>query len=125
MTVSTPTISDLYKYAQLATASYVRMGDQPPDLRTDGATFAAAAARQSDGRLPLALGRRLFDPAFAIPGEPQWKLLHYYGGDVPGVPDNTGFAATLFERSGEKVLALRGTEPFSDVCVNGVGVIFD
>jgi hypothetical protein len=109
--MSNPTISDYYKYALLATASYVRMGGRP----LAGASFADRAAdpAQSGGRLPLVLGQYWFDPENRF-GNPVWNILHYHGGDVPGVVDETGFAATLFERQGEKVLAIRGAESGSD-----------
>jgi hypothetical protein len=68
--VTTPTIFQIYELSQLATAAYVRMGQQPQALRGDGATFALEASTQSDGRLPLSLGRRLFDPQFAVSGVP-------------------------------------------------------
>lgn len=102
-----PTVSDYFRYAVLATASYVRMGGQ----LLDGATFAQIAAdpERADGRLPLVLGTALFNPSDA--NAPRWKILHYHGSDAPGVVDTTGLGATLFERGGEKVLAVRGVEP--------------
>lgn len=118
------TILDYYKYAALATAAYVRMGENP----LDGATFAAQASNpnQSGGRLPLSLGRFLFDSRFAIAGYPQWRIGYYYGSDNLADPiaaaDRSGFAATLFERTTEqgteKVLAIRGTEPGADGLVD-------
>jgi hypothetical protein len=121
--VGAPTILDYYTYAALATASYVRMGSQS----LDGANFAREAAdpEQAGGRLPLVLGTALFNPANA--NAPHWRILHYHGGDVPGVVENTGLAATLFERGGEKVLAIRGTEfgsdPVRDFIQAGLGEI--
>lgn len=124
------TMVDYYKYAALATASYVRMGGQP----LDGATFARIAANpelSSGGRIPLVLGEKLFVRTDANPDV--WNILHYYGGDLPAsqdpvaAADRSGFGATLFERNGEKVLALRGTEPFEDGGVDllsaGIGQI--
>ncbi|HXF65553.1 MAG TPA: hypothetical protein VNK67_02485 [Burkholderiales bacterium] len=107
---------DYYKYAALATASYVRVGNRvtTADPAVSGRVFADAARDQ--GRLPLVLGEKLFVQSAANPDV--WAIKHYYGGDVPGVVDNTGFAATLFERGGEKVLAIRGTEPGSDRAVD-------
>jgi hypothetical protein len=104
-----PTILDYYKYAVLSAASYVRMGAGP----YTGARLAELAPAQSGGRLPLVLGQYWFDPENRF-GNPVWNILHYHGGDVPGVVDETGFAATLFERQGEKVLAIRGAESGSD-----------
>jgi Ca2+-binding RTX toxin-like protein len=123
-------ISNYYKFATLATASYVRVGD--PSL--GGTAFAqlAADAEQSGGRLPLELAQFLFDPE-NVYGNPVWNILYYYGVDVPASldprasQDTSGFAATLFERSGEKVLAIRGSEPsvdgFVDLGSAGIGQI--
>lgn len=56
-------ILDYYKYAQLATAAYVRMADRP---------YSELAARAvAQDRLPLSIGRFLFDSRFAVPGYPQ------------------------------------------------------
>jgi hypothetical protein len=109
------TILDFYKYATLAAAAYVRMGDLP----LTGQRFAEEAANpeRAGGRLPLVLGQFLFAPTLQHPNPDPWKILHYHGGDVPAAVDSiaaadkTGFAATLFERGGEKVLAVRGVEP--------------
>ena len=112
--MSSGTILDYYKYALLATAAYVRTGGS-----TDPANFVRAASTAQANRLPLELGQYLFDPQNRY-RNPVWNVLHYYGGDVPAsqdpiaAQDKTGFAATLFERGGEKVLALRGTEPRED-----------
>ena len=114
-------VTDYYKFATLSTASYVRMGG----LSLDGATFAqrAADAELNGGRLPLVQGQFFFDPANAF-GAPVWNVLSYYGGDIPtsvdpiAAADRSGFGATLFERDGEKVLAMRGTEPFQDGLVD-------
>src|SRR5688572_26589772 len=100
------TIADFYKYATLATASYVRMGASP----LTGADFAREANAQTGGRIPLALGTALFNPTEA---NSRWNIRSYYGGDIPGNRDTTGFGATLLQQgpNGEKILALRGTEP--------------
>jgi Ca2+-binding RTX toxin-like protein len=87
----------------------------------DGATFADEAANpapaQSGGRLPTEQAQYFFDPANRY-GATVWNILSYYGGDIPAPDsaseDKSGFAATLFERNGEKALALRGTEPDKD-----------
>lgn len=103
------TILDYYKYAALATASYVRIGNRvsATDGTVSGRIFADTARDQI--RLPLVLGEKLF---VRTEGNPDvWNILHYYGGDMPGVVDNTGFAATLFKKDGENVLAIRGVEP--------------
>ncbi len=118
------TITDYYKYAALATAAYVRMGDQPEELQTDGATFAIQANEQSDGRLPLSIAQYLFDPP---PGSTvtRWTIAHYFGSD--NVSDSnaseskSGFAATLFQKDGENGLAVRGMEPI----VNFTGITRD
>ena len=99
-------ILDYYKYAALATAAYVRMGSKS----LDGATFAdeASSLDQAKGRLPLSIATELFNPA--DPNASRWTIAHYFGGDIPGYNDDSGFAATLFKKDGENVLALRGVE---------------
>ena len=118
--MSGPTILDHYKYAVLATAAYVRTGGS-----TDSAAFVEFASTAQANRLPRVLGEKLF--IRTAENSEAWNILQYYGNDVPGVQDNTGFAATLFERAGEKVLAIRGSEPFSDQGVDlgsaGIGQI--
>ncbi len=107
-------ILDYYKYALLATASYVRMGNKS----LDGATFAdeASSLDQSNGRLPQSIAQYLFAPNQTYPNQDPWSIRYYYGGDNPATPDISGFAATVFQQGakGEKVLALRGTEPSAD-----------
>ena len=116
--MSDSAFSDYYKYGVLATACYVRLGDQSAELRTDGATFVAAADRQDDGRIPKVLGEKLF--VRSDTNENVWSILNYYGGDIPASQDavagddKSGFAATLFKQGTEKVLAVRGTEPNAD-----------
>jgi hypothetical protein len=96
------TILDYYRYAQLAAASYVRTGGS-----TNYREFIDAARDGEQNRLPLSLGSYLFNSANDY-HVPVWNILSYYAGDNPQTPDNTGFAPTLFEKDGEKVLALRG-----------------
>ncbi len=120
-------ILNYYKYAQLATAAYVRLGGSP----RDGATFARLASSREQERLPSSIGQALFDPNVAVSGVDQWTILRYYGGDVPASidpiasADKTGFAATLFQQvtqqGTEKVLAIRGTEPTADGFVDLIG----
>lgn len=106
------TTSDYFTYAKLATAAYVNLDGR----LTDGVTLASESDRQ--GRLPAALATLTFvkdqisnpDP-WTIPKvknatDPADNNRTGYSGN-----DGTGFAATLFERGGEKVLAVRGTEP--------------
>jgi hypothetical protein len=104
------TTSDYYKYAALATASYVRMGSKG----LDGLTFINEAASQQQQRLPTEQAQYFFDPANKY-GATVWSIAAYYGADaLQYAQDKSGFAATLFERTEngqtEKVLALRGTE---------------
>ena len=106
----TPTIASFYRYALLATASYVRMGNQPIVLQRDGATFAQQAANQSLGRPPLTIARYLFDPTPEFPNSNSWAISYYHADDKPGVDEKSGFAATLFKNSEENVLAIRGAE---------------
>ena len=115
------TILDYYKYALLSTAAYVRAGDLVPGSATYGQDFAELAASQSRGRLPLSISQYLFDPDNEF-GAAVWSVLHYHGGDRPDTEDNTGFAATLFEKEGEKVLAIRGVEILISDFFNETGV---
>lgn len=99
-----PTMLEYFEYAKLATAAYVDLKDVPQvNSLYVGAQLAAAADR--DERVPIALARRMFDPNQG--GAEVWTVRAdgYIGNDA------VGFAATLFERGGEKVLAIRGTEP--------------
>ena len=100
-----PTILDYYKYAALATAAYVRLGEGP----YSGTRLVTLAATQSDGRFPESIGEKLFIQSPTNPSV--WTIGSYHGRDVPGYNDNTGFAATLFKKDGENVLAIRGLEP--------------
>ena len=117
-------ILEYYKYAQLATAAYVRLGN----LSWDGETFAREARSNVQQRLPESLAGYLFDPTSNTYGNHDvWNILYYYGGDNTSNPiaaaDKSGFAATLFRQgsNGEKVLAIRGTEPSEDGAVDLVG----
>lgn len=111
--MATSTIADLYKYAALATASYVRVGDLPLGQRTDGQSFVNRTVAQD--RLPTELGRFLFQPTAQFPNPNSWTVSDYYGGDASEFKeDKSGFAATLFQQGTEKVLAIRGTEATDD-----------
>ena len=121
-------ILDYYKYAALATASYVRLGGRS----WDGKTFSQEASSDDQARLPLSLAQYLFDPQPDRPNALPWLIQSYYAGDLPGSTDRTGFAATLFQQgpNGEKVLAMRGTEPLEDGRVDlvqadlaGIGIL--
>lgn len=92
------TILDYYTYAKLATAAYVKLEE------IAGATFEEKADLQK--RLPLALANQMFllDPQT---NPNPWLIPP--GGYLAN--DGTGYAATLFQRGTEKVLAIRGTEP--------------
>lgn len=101
-----PSILDYYEFAKLSAAAYIQLEDEPS---TSGDKIAVLADKQE--RLPLALANQMFDKnskeAIAS-GNSVWTIENknaYHGND------ETGFAATLFERDGEKVLAIRGTEP--------------
>jgi hypothetical protein len=111
-----PTITEYYDYAKLATAAYVQL----ESVGTAGNKLAEATNAQS--RLPTAIANLTFDiesieakasglsvwtiPTRPNPNDPNGPRLTGYYGD-----DGTGFAATLFEKDGKKVLAIRGTEP--------------
>ncbi len=98
------TTLEYYRYASLATAAYVRVGTEP----LTGARFAELAEAQK--RFPALLAQYLFAPSEQYPNPSPWRIRYYYGGDRSGIQDKTGFAATLFERDGKKVLAIRGVE---------------
>ena len=86
---------DYYEYSKLATAAYV-------DLNVfDGKSIAAASKA---GRLPEKLADQTF---VGSDDNPPWTVSEdgFYGNDAEG------FAATLFQKGGQKVLAIRGTEP--------------
>ena len=101
-------ILDYYKYAQLATAAYVRAGALAPGSDTYYKDFARLSNDQSDGRLPSSLGTDLFNPA--NPAAQRWTIAHYHAGDTGLTPDDTGLGATLFRNGDENVLAIRGVE---------------
>ena len=113
-------ILDYYKYAQLSTAAYVRVGISS----WDGATFVGLASSDEQDRLPSSIATDLFNPANA--DAQRWILAHYYGSDNTNDPiasaDKSGFAASLFtrdtENGTERVLAIRGTEPKEDGLVD-------
>ncbi|MDR0776218.1 MAG: hypothetical protein LBE81_06225 [Azonexus sp.] len=98
---------DYYEYSVLSTAAYVDLDS------LDGASIAAKA--DGDGRLPEALANQIFDKdsdQAKASGSAVWTVpQNGHKGN-----DSSGFAATLFQRTGEdgkleKVLAIRGTEP--------------
>ena len=104
------TILDFYRYAQLATAAYVRAGNLISGSVTYGRDFASLALTQSDGRLTLSTGQYLFAPTLEFPNANAWTIAYYHADDNPGVDENSGFGATLFQNSEENVLAIRGAE---------------
>jgi len=94
------TISDYFQYSQLANAAYINLDGQVIN------TTNLVREANDQGRIPTLLAERLFDSTKSN-GETVWavKPNGYHGND------DTGYAATLFEKDGEKVLAIRGTEP--------------
>ncbi len=93
-----PTLTDYYEYAKLATAAYVNMDEFPSFNASD---FAIQA--NSQGRLPTALGEATFVEGLETNPDPVWTIPDfgpnrngYYGND------DSGFAATLFEKDEEK-----------------------
>ena len=107
-------LEDIYTHALLASASYVQMGGS-----RDGAQLVANASTEAANRLPVSIGIETFlQPRV---GEP-WRIEHYHAADVPiavdpiAAAERSGFAATLFARGTEKVLALRGSDDaFADL----------
>ncbi len=94
-------ISDIYKYARLSTAGYVDLSGV--------ADFAPEQLRNRANaleRMPTALGQQFFvTDGWTVLGDPR----HPTG--ASGTHNSaSGLAATLFGRSGEKVLSVRGTE---------------
>lgn len=53
-------VLDYYKFAQLATAAYVRAGNLVLGSQPYARDFADLAASQGDGRLPLSIAENLF-----------------------------------------------------------------
>ncbi|MDY6867054.1 MAG: calcium-binding protein, partial [Chloroflexota bacterium] len=98
-------IEEYYEYSKLANAAYIVL---------DGLSLSSTniiREANDQGRIPTSLAEAMFDPALPEnQGEAVWSIPEYgyYGND------DTGYAATLFERDGEKVLAIRGTEPTGD-----------
>ncbi|RLJ61235.1 hypothetical protein [Sulfurisoma sediminicola] len=126
-----PSILDYYQYSQLATAAYIDLDKAP---RTDGAYLGSTISlfSQGQGRLPTPIANLLFDKdstdakkagvtsVWTIPTSAlaNGNYNGYYGND------DTGFAATLFQKDGQKVLAIRGTEPPGiDLLVADIGQI--
>ena len=102
-----PNMLDYYEYAKLASAAYVQLEGVTPGATYSGDSVAALANFQNDtSRLPSALANQTFisDPE-SNPNPWVIQKDGYHGNDP------SGFAATLLERSGQKVLAIRGTEP--------------
>ncbi|GHT97113.1 hypothetical protein AGMMS49545_23660 [Betaproteobacteria bacterium] len=95
-----PNFIDYYEFSKLANAAYV-------DLDTDLSGTTIATAVNDAERLPIALAEQTFSSSTT----PVWAVSEggFYGND------DEGFAATLFERGSEKVLAIRGTEPSFDL----------
>ncbi len=95
-------ITDYYQYSQLANAAYVNL-DNVNSGSADDLVFQA----NDQKRIPTNLAQQLFNPNFGSNTlDSVWSIPTngYYGNDA------TGFAATLYEKNGEKVLAIRGTE---------------
>ena len=95
------TFIDYYEYSKLANAAYVDLLDQHGQLM-NGENIAAAV--NGAERLPAALADQTFRPSVDNANNP-WRVST--GGFHAN--DAEGFAATLFEKSGQKVLAIRGT----------------
>ncbi|MFY9316421.1 MAG: calcium-binding protein [Burkholderiales bacterium] len=100
-----------YKYSQLATASYVDLSQES----SLGNPQRLATIANEQERLPQLLATQFFDSTtgWGVLGDPRHRLTN--GGVLHDDPDS-GFAATLFRNNstGEKVLAIRGTDPGRD-----------
>lgn len=91
-------VIDYYEYSKLAAAAYTELS------ALDGRAIAVAANGQE--RLPEALAIQTFVSSADNNSNPWTVPTGGYHGN-----DTSGFAATLFQRGTEKVLAIRGTEP--------------
>ena len=106
------TFRDYYKYAQLATAAYVDLSTL--SLFDDASLIKIANEGDPHGpaRMPLALATQFFNSTsgWVVLGDPRYLLPD--GSESHDDP-SSGFAATLFKNvsTGEKVLAIRGTDP--------------
>jgi len=93
-------ILEYYEYAKLSAAAYTVL---------DGKLLAdIAKLANGQERVPEAVANQNFlNGSREAAGQPVWTIPPggYYGND------SVGFAATLFQRGTEKVLAIRGTEP--------------
>ncbi len=99
-------IIEYYECAKLAAAAYVNMDTYPTGFTDE--QFVTEANKESSPRVPLAVANQTFlNGSREAAGQPVWTIPTggYYGND------GVGFAATLFQRGTEKVLAIRGTEP--------------
>ncbi|TNG02744.1 MAG: hypothetical protein EP297_00840, partial [Gammaproteobacteria bacterium] len=95
------TIEDYYRYSQLANAAYINLDEYATIMPVD-LVFEA----NDQHRIPTTLAERMFDPNLPEnQDQGVWNVIDYHGND------DSGYAATLFEKNGEKVLAIRGTEP--------------
>jgi Ca2+-binding RTX toxin-like protein len=91
---------EYYEYAKLSAATYTVLDGE---LLADIARLANVQKR-----VPEAVANQTFVAGSEqAAGQPVWTIPPggYYGND------SVGFAATLFQRGTEKVLAIRGTEP--------------
>lgn len=85
---------DIQKYSWFANLAYV-----PWDNSTRSGSRESIAAAANAERAPVSLGTKIFDTlGWTIAPDPQQN-------------DAAGFAANLFVNGGQKVLAIRGTEP--------------
>lgn len=99
------TIAEHYEYAKISLAAYIQLESV---VSLSGEVVSNASGIKTAGNpgaqelIPNALASQMFvDPGV-------WHIVHPYHNDT------VGFAATLFERNGEKVLGIRGTEPSVD-----------
>jgi len=94
-----PNFVDYYEYSKLAAAAYVNLN--PGDLK--GASIVTNVVGRE--MLPRNLANQTFNPSGGS-GANSWIVPT--NGFYPN--DDEGFAATLFQKGDEKVLAIRGTE---------------
>jgi len=99
-------IENYYDYSILANAAYINLDGKLTfdGTLTDVTNIVLEANEQN--RIPTTLAEQLFDSTKST-NDFVWSIpTNGYSGN-----DSAGYAATLFEKGNEKVLAIRGTEP--------------
>ena len=114
-------IQDYYKYSLLSTLAYVdwrRRNNLTTAELIEDANNAPRIPGVNGGVIDT-LGEKIFSPTSA--GRQGWQVADFQPNDA------AGFAASLFVNSdtGEKVLAIRGTEPNLSLNIFGSEIVKD